>query len=130
MLPADYNKIKTYEIFKIFFQHYEPKKTVQEVDCENLDFVTLHNILSSTFQVENVVGKKSIDDLTNSTLPAIAFLNINGGSFAVVSEITEGYVKWTSPQYGEQKNSMNLFKKIYSGLVLTHIVEKEMDKIM
>ncbi|WP_027388234.1 cysteine peptidase family C39 domain-containing protein [Chryseobacterium gregarium] len=121
MLPADYNKIKTHEIFKIFFQHYEPKKIIQEVDCENLDFTTLHTILSSTFKIENVIGKISIDDLVNIPLPAIAFLNINGGSFAVISEITESHVKWTSPQYGEQKNSMNLFKKIYSGLVLTCI---------
>ncbi|WP_345987712.1 cysteine peptidase family C39 domain-containing protein [Chryseobacterium sp. Chry.R1] len=118
MLPADYNKTKTQEIFKTFFQYYKPQKNIQNVDCENLDFITLHSILSSTFKIENEIGKINLDDLINSPLPAITFLHINGGCFAVIKEITDQYVTWKSPQYGEQKNSMNLFKKIYSGLAL------------
>lgn len=122
MLPTDYNKKRAYEIFKIFFQYHEPKKTIVEIDCENLDFITLHSILSSTFEIENEVGKINFDDLINCPLPAITFLHINGGRFVVLKEITGEYVIWNSPQYGEQKNSMNLFKKIYSGLILVPLV--------
>ncbi|MCS4301686.1 cysteine peptidase family C39 domain-containing protein [Chryseobacterium sp. BIGb0232] len=82
------------------------------IPVEDYNFFSFYNILKDDFDIEAMVVKLEHEELEELPFPAIAFLKINGGSFALVNDYKDGKVYWENKEFGKQINTFSLFKRI------------------
>lgn len=86
---------------------------------DDYNFFSFHNILQDDFDIESMVIRlDDLEDIEELTFPAIAFLNINGGMFVLISNYKDGKIYWENREFGKQTNSIKLFKRISEGIFL------------
>ncbi|MGE8526410.1 hypothetical protein [Chryseobacterium rhizosphaerae] len=82
------------------------------ISVEDYNFLSFYNILKDDFDIETMVVRLEHEDLEELPFPAIVFLKINGGGFALINDYKDGKVYWENKEYGRQVNTFSLFKKI------------------
>ena len=69
------------------------------------------------FKIENAAIRVKLEDLTTLITPFIAFLQIHGGTFAVVKNYTENTIEWFDTQKGWVNDKLEEFTKSWAGVV-------------
>ncbi|MBL3548252.1 MULTISPECIES: cysteine peptidase family C39 domain-containing protein [unclassified Chryseobacterium] len=83
-----------------------------DIPVEDYNFLSFHTILKDDFDIETMVVRLELEDLEDLPFPAIAFLKINNGTFALINDYKEGKVYWENKEFGKQINTLSLFKRI------------------
>ncbi|MFI5139573.1 MAG: cysteine peptidase family C39 domain-containing protein [Sphingobacteriales bacterium] len=73
----------------------------------------------TAFNIENTAFRVEPDKVVNIPVPFIAHTNLNGGDFVVVNKIKDGNVYVAGEKWNRHKLSIEEFKKIFTGVVLT-----------
>ncbi|MDB5087791.1 MAG: hypothetical protein JWR09_1785, partial [Mucilaginibacter sp.] len=73
----------------------------------------------NAFNIENAAYRVDHENLLNVPCPFIAHTNINGGDFLVVDKIDGDKVTVSSEKWNNHKLSVDEFKKLFKGIVLT-----------
>nr|WP_314494784.1 cysteine peptidase family C39 domain-containing protein [uncultured Chryseobacterium sp.] len=108
-------------LLKKFIQQHKKAGKMQNytLPIDDYNFLSFYNILQNDFEIETMVIRlDDWEDIEELSFPAIAFLKINGGIFVLMTDYKDGKVYWESKEYGKQTNTINLFKKISTGILL------------
>ena len=73
----------------------------------------------SAFNIENAAYRVDLENLANVPCPFIAHTSINAGDFLVVNTMDGDKVTVSSEKWNNHKMSLDEFKKIFKGIVLT-----------
>ncbi|SHM55080.1 cysteine peptidase family C39 domain-containing protein [Mucilaginibacter sp. OK098] len=73
----------------------------------------------SAFNIENAAYRVDLENLANVPCPFIAHTNINAGDFLVVNKMDDDKVTVSSEKWNNHKLSLDEFKKLFKGIVLT-----------
>jgi uncharacterized membrane protein len=101
--------------------------TIKETLYLHPDFPSLLSISDSLFKwnIKNLASRISFKDLQNTSLPLIAFLEIDGGIFAPIKSVNDNQVIWLDTIKGWNKDSRESFEEKWTNIVL--IVEPNLD---
>jgi len=89
-----------------------------EIHPDSPSLLAVSDVLTN-FNIENTAFRMGPDELVNVPCPFIAHTNLNGGDFAVVNKIEKETVLLSSDKWNRHKLSIDDFKKIFAGVVLT-----------
>ncbi|WP_019990225.1 vitamin K epoxide reductase family protein [Rudanella lutea] len=95
-------------------------KTVKEELYLHPDFPSLLAMsdLLTEWKVSNLATRIRPEQLVEIPLPAIVYLEINGGYFAPVRKVTNERVEWLDTQRGWQTDSLTDFSRKWNGVIL------------
>ncbi|CAH0276059.1 cysteine peptidase family C39 domain-containing protein [Chryseobacterium sp. Bi04] len=101
-------------LLKKFIQQNIKAGTIKNYDIpvDDYNFLSFHTILKDDFDIETMVVRLELEDLEDLPFPAIAFLKINSGTFALINDYKDGKVYWENKEFGKQINTFSLFKRI------------------
>jgi protein-disulfide isomerase len=85
---------------------------------DNNNLLGISDVLNN-FQINNAGYKVAIEDLLSIPCPFITHTDINGGDFLLVSKIYADGFLVSSQKWNNHKLSINEFKKVFKGAVLT-----------
>lgn len=108
-------------LLKKFIQQHRKVGKIKDytLAVDDYNFLSFYNILQNNFDIETMVIRlDDWEDIEELSFPAIAFLKIDGGIFVFMNDYKDGKVYWESKEYGKQTNTINLFKKISTGILL------------
>lgn len=118
-IDADKNALDATKALLDFSKVPATRLGLREALGQHPDFPSL-NALSdvlSDLQVPNISARLTPDRLPEIPLPALTYLNIDGGMFAPVRTIN-GQVEWLHTQRGWQKESLRQFAQKWNGVTL------------
>lgn len=95
-------------------------KSVKEQLYLHPDFPSLlsfSDVLQS-WNIPNVATRVFREQLTEIPLPAVAYLEINGGYFAPIRQVTATEIEWLDTQKGWQKEALEVFYQKWNHIVL------------
>ncbi len=95
-------------------------KSLKNALLSNADFPSLAalNSVLSEFNVPNLATIISAEQLVQIPLPAVAHLNIEGGSFVIVTAISDESINWKHNTHGNTKESITDFSSKWDGIIL------------
>jgi uncharacterized membrane protein len=98
----------------------EPETIIAELE-KHPDYPSLLAIsdVLNAFNIENAAYRVDQENLLNVPCPFIAHTNINSGDFLVVNKIDGDQVRVSSEKWNNHKLSLDEFKKLFKGIVLT-----------
>lgn len=70
------------------------------------------------WSVTNLATRIRVEQLAEIPLPAICFLDINGGYFAPIRKVTDKKVEWLDTDQGWQTDTITDFMRKWNGIVL------------
>ncbi|NML58881.1 cysteine peptidase family C39 domain-containing protein [Chryseobacterium cheonjiense] len=108
-------------LLKKFIKHNKKVRKIKDytLSFDDYNFFSFYNILQDDFDIESMVIRlDDWEDIEELTFPAIAFLNINGGMFVIISDYKDGKIYWENREFGKQTNTIKLFKRISEGIFL------------
>lgn len=93
---------------------------LQEELCLHPNFPTMSAVTDAlnVWQIPNLVVRLNLNQLTDIPLPALAFLNIDGGIFAPILSVKPDSIEWFHTQKGWQRESSITFESQWEGVVL------------
>lgn len=96
------------------------RRTLEEKLWQHPDFpslASLSNVLDE-LHVSNLVTRLPSEQLTGIPLPAIAYLETEGGMLATIHSISGQLIEWTHTTRGRQRESLTSFKQKWNGVTL------------
>lgn len=99
---------------------FDPETIAYELEKHPNYFslIAISDVLK-TLKIENIAWRQSFDKLANISGPFLIHTNLNGGEFLVVTKIEKEYVVVSNEKLNKHKLSIEDFKKIFGGVVLT-----------
>jgi uncharacterized membrane protein len=93
---------------------------LKEELCLHPNFPTLAAVSDalSVWQIPNLVVKIGLNQLREIPLPALTYLNIDGGIFAPIRSVKDDSIEWLHTQKGWQRESPSSFESRWGGVVL------------
>lgn len=87
---------------------------------QHIDYPSLNSISDtlSFFKLDNYAIEIPASELPIVPTPCLAALNILGGTFAVINDIKDGFVKWWHNEKGNQQESIDSFLEKWQGILL------------
>lgn len=110
----------TYKLLKALSIHVSPDDIEKELEKhpDNSSLLGISDVLTN-FDIENAAYMVDWDNLPEVPCPFIAHTQVNAGDFLVVDGISNGTVTVSSDKWNKHKMSLEEFKKIFKGAVLT-----------
>lgn len=95
-------------------------KTLKETLYLNPSFPSLLSLsdVLKDWGVNNLATRIHYEDLINIPLPAIAYVNVNGGIFAPIRNVTETEIEWRDNQEKWKTESIEEFNNKWDNIVL------------
>ncbi|MCJ8152514.1 hypothetical protein MKJ01_01915 [Chryseobacterium sp. SSA4.19] len=88
------------------------------INYEDYNLFYFNSILKQDFDIKTIVARIEIEDIESIPFPALVFLKLNGGTFAIVNSYEKGKIYWENIDFGKQINTMTLFNKICENIFL------------
>ena len=84
------------------------------------DFPSLSSICDvlEDFNVPNLATKLNSEQLQQIPLPALVYINIDGGTFATIKKISENQIEWQHNTLGTKNESIEDFSEKWDGVAL------------
>ena len=94
--------------------------TLKEKLATHPDYPSLNAVseVFRYFKINNLAVQISAEELPEIPTPCLAALNEEGGVFAVVNSVKDGFVEWLDTQRGKQRDSIASFSEKWQGVLL------------
>lgn len=118
-IDADKNALDATKALLDFSNVPATRRGLKEALGQHPDFPSLSSLsdVLNDFQVPNISTRLTPDRLAEIPLPALTYLNIEGGMFAPLRSVN-GSIEWLHTQRGWQKDSISEFVHKWSGVTL------------
>ena len=96
------------------------RNTVREKLWQHPDFPSLVSLSDALdeLNVSNMATRLTPEQLPSIPLPALAYLEIDGGIFVLIRTIAADKVEWLHTKRGWQKQTLSDFSRIWNGVTL------------
>jgi ABC-type bacteriocin/lantibiotic exporter with double-glycine peptidase domain len=117
--PKENAVLATYQYLKAIGAKVS-EETVEETLKNHPDYPSLlaTSDALNEWNVENVAVKITPEQLLEIPTPFLAYLNSNGGIFALIKSIKNNKIEWIHTIKGTQRESIEDFNKNWNGVVL------------
>jgi uncharacterized membrane protein len=117
--PAEKNAIEATKTLLDLGGVHVTKRSLREALWQHPDFPSLNSLngVLTDFRLPNMATRLSPEQLSEIPLPALAYLNIDGGSYAPIRKVGP-QVEWLHTRHGWQSESFNAFVQKWEGITL------------
>ena len=118
--PSEKNAISVVDYIINSLKIKVTTKTLKETLYLNPNFPSLLSLsdVLKDWGVNNLATRIHYEDLINIPLPAIAYINVNGGIFAPIRNVTETSIEWRDNQEKWKTETIEEFNSKWDNVVL------------
>ena len=118
-LPKD----NTFLSVRILLKHLEVRTSTTNLKDKlynHPEYPSLDSVIDvfQSLNVSSLAINISSQELPEVPTPCLAALNTEGGTFAVIHEVSEGFVEWQHTEKGKQRETIESFAEKWEGVLL------------